>query len=288
MKRTTPLLSIACTLALSMVLLIGCTDIFHPPKKVTAVAIDQARPLMVGETSQLTATITPADATNKQVSWTSSNPDIATVDSQGLVTAVSRGDAEITVTAESQDKSDSILITVHNGYVSISFTNTSDPDDTYSFWLTSGPAQGSDPARYTTFTEYEVPSHTIRDMGGGDGSHLLASSSPMDEEYGEYIPSDGNYPFDSFVMYVPGAINASCIGIPLDAARFTISRRSDALHYEFSAGYSSLPAQHLTVTFTEFGSDYVGGTISGVIANSTEYTVSGDFRVLRALYNPVD
>ncbi len=94
-------------------------------------------------------------------------------------------------------------------YVDLTFTNTSDPIDTYSFWLTSGPAQGSDPARYTTFTKYEVPSHTIRDMGGGDGSHLLASSSPMDEEYGEYIPSDGNYPFDSFVMYVPGAINAS-------------------------------------------------------------------------------
>lgn len=49
------------------------------------------------QTVQLTATVAPADATNKNVSWSTSNSSVATV-SNGLVTAVSAGTANITVT----------------------------------------------------------------------------------------------------------------------------------------------------------------------------------------------
>ena len=51
-------------------------------------------------TEQLSATITPADAVNKNVTWTSSNPAVATVSSTGLVTAVANGTTTITVTTE--------------------------------------------------------------------------------------------------------------------------------------------------------------------------------------------
>ena len=53
----------------------------------------------VGDTQQLTATVSPSDATNKNVSWTSSNTSIATVSSSGLVTAKSNGSATITCKA---------------------------------------------------------------------------------------------------------------------------------------------------------------------------------------------
>ena len=49
------------------------------------------------QTVQLTATVAPSDATNKSVSWSTSNSSVATV-SNGLVTAVSAGTANITVT----------------------------------------------------------------------------------------------------------------------------------------------------------------------------------------------
>lgn len=49
-------------------------------------------------TEQLTATITPADAVNKNVTWTSSNPAVATVSNTGLITAVANGTTTITVT----------------------------------------------------------------------------------------------------------------------------------------------------------------------------------------------
>lgn len=52
------------------------------------------------ETTQLTATITPSSATNKNVTWSSDHPEIATVDDKGLVTGVKEGTTTITVTAE--------------------------------------------------------------------------------------------------------------------------------------------------------------------------------------------
>ena len=52
--------------------------------------------LLVGQTLQLTATLAPNDATDKTVIWTSSDPGAASVDENGLVTALEQGDATIT------------------------------------------------------------------------------------------------------------------------------------------------------------------------------------------------
>ena len=52
-----------------------------------------------GQTQQLTASITPDNASNKAVSWSSNNTNIATVSSTGLVTAKTEGTATITVKA---------------------------------------------------------------------------------------------------------------------------------------------------------------------------------------------
>lgn len=52
-----------------------------------------------GETLQLTATVTPDNAADKSVTWSSDNPLVATVDANGQVTAVSNGTAVITVTS---------------------------------------------------------------------------------------------------------------------------------------------------------------------------------------------
>ncbi len=54
--------------------------------------------LKVGSTVQLTEIVGPDEATDKSVSWSSSNPDAAIVDENGLVTVVGEGTAVITVT----------------------------------------------------------------------------------------------------------------------------------------------------------------------------------------------
>ena len=56
--------------------------------------------LYTGGSETLKATITPANATNKYVTWTSSKPTVATVDANGKVTAKSIGMADITVTTK--------------------------------------------------------------------------------------------------------------------------------------------------------------------------------------------
>ncbi|WP_442957025.1 Ig-like domain-containing protein [Peribacillus sp. Aquil_B1] len=68
-------------------------------KAVTGVTLN-ASTLNINKntTSQLTATVAPADATNKAVTWSSSNPAVATVNSSGLVTGVTEGNAIITAT----------------------------------------------------------------------------------------------------------------------------------------------------------------------------------------------
>ena len=68
---------------------------------VTGVTLNKTSDEMyVGDSRNLTATVSPANATNKNVSWTSSNENIATVSNAGVVKATGQGTAIITVTTE--------------------------------------------------------------------------------------------------------------------------------------------------------------------------------------------
>lgn len=81
---------------------------------VESVEISEKEKLIYkGKTDKLTVTVKPSDATNKNVTWTSSDTSVAAVDSTGMVTAKSEGTAVITVTAqENNDKTVSCVITV--------------------------------------------------------------------------------------------------------------------------------------------------------------------------------
>lgn len=56
--------------------------------------------LSIGETSQMDINYIPANANNKNVTWTSSNPTVANVDDNGLIKALSNGEAFVTVTSD--------------------------------------------------------------------------------------------------------------------------------------------------------------------------------------------
>lgn len=68
--------------------------------------------IAVGATRQLTATVAPTDATNKAVTWSSSDVTKATVSSTGLVTAVAAGTANISATSVDGAKVGTSAITV--------------------------------------------------------------------------------------------------------------------------------------------------------------------------------
>ena len=98
-------LAVVCLVAMFATTLVACKpdnqDPPTPPEPekiaVTGVSLDKtAVSLLVNETAQLKATVAPADADNKRVTWTSSDNNVAEVSVTGVVTAKANGTATIT------------------------------------------------------------------------------------------------------------------------------------------------------------------------------------------------
>ena len=83
-----------------------------PDVVVTKVSLDPATlTLRVGDNATLTATLTPADAVDQTVEWGTTNPEVATV-SDGVVTAIAKGTAQIWVKATAVNIADTCSVTV--------------------------------------------------------------------------------------------------------------------------------------------------------------------------------
>ena len=88
--------------------------VFEPDLPVVGVSLNKATLNMdIDDEERLTATVNPADATNKAVSWTSSNTAVATVDSNGKVKGIAPGVATITVTTDEGDFTATCEVTVN-------------------------------------------------------------------------------------------------------------------------------------------------------------------------------
>lgn len=86
-------------LALAVLLTASCGPKENPVIAVTGISLSQTSvSLEVGGSVSLTATVSPSDATDKTVTWTSSNSGVASV-SGGVVSALAEGTATITATA---------------------------------------------------------------------------------------------------------------------------------------------------------------------------------------------
>lgn len=78
--------------------------------------------LMIGESIMLTATVMPGDATNKNVTWESSDETIAIVSEEGVVTALAKGSVTITVKTVVGDKTATCSVSIVNPEYDV-FTN---------------------------------------------------------------------------------------------------------------------------------------------------------------------
>ena len=75
--------------------------------------------LTVGDQASLDVTISPDNATNKKISWSSSKESVATVTPEGIVDAVSAGTAFITATSEDSGVNAKCEITVKEKTISV-------------------------------------------------------------------------------------------------------------------------------------------------------------------------
>ena len=109
---------------------------------VTGVSLDESSiTLDVGGNQTLTATVTPEDATNKKVRWSSDNEAVATVSEDGVVTAVAGGTAVITATTHDGLFTATCTVTVNAPDAAPSITTDTLPDgkvgEAYSQTLTA-------------------------------------------------------------------------------------------------------------------------------------------------------
>ena len=121
---------------------VSCKANVSTPIAVTGVTLDKPTvSLVAGTSTTLTATVLPANAANKKVTWSSDKPDVAAVDKDGKVTAQKAGEAVITVKSEDGAKTASCTVTVSlTEYV-------------ITYHLDGGSNHADNPAKYTVETE---------------------------------------------------------------------------------------------------------------------------------------
>ena len=115
------------------------------PILVQTISLDETtKELEVGDSFKLVASVGPSDATNKAISWSSNNESVATVDDEGLVTAIAVGGATITAaTADGSNLYGTCAVTV--------IAKTATVDDTLT-QATTGVSQNASTVTYSTFT----------------------------------------------------------------------------------------------------------------------------------------
>ena len=179
-------------LAITVMAFVACPTVSNIA--VTGVTLNKTNTtITVGATEQLTATVAPADATDKNVVWTSSDATKATVSTSGLVTAVATavaGTATITVTTVDGSFKATCIVTVHI-------------PDYVGAW--SGPAPWGTGSPTLTMTFTATTTHWAIVGGSYDGS--TADASMVVDETAKHM----TWTFASVTGALTGDIS---VGIP--------------------------------------------------------------------------
>ena len=164
---------------------------------VESVTLDKTEGVLtVGNTVTVTATVTPDTATNASVTWSSSDEAVATVDSEGKITAVAPGTATITATSDSNpDASAAYAVTVQAKKV-VASTSTKTSSKSNSGYAGSSSNSGaaaaapSNPAPVQPSEPAPAPDPQPEQPSGGDngGSGDSGNSGGDTDWWGTVIP----------------------------------------------------------------------------------------------------
>lgn len=142
--------------------------------------------LTVGNSVTVTATVTPDNATNTTVNWTSSDEKVATVDSNGKVTAVAAGNATITATSESDgDVSADYALTVNKAAVKQNKPATNYGGTTSSAGAATAPSAPSTPTYVPEPAPAPAPAPAEPSQPSG-GDIVPGSTEDYDNRYKDF------------------------------------------------------------------------------------------------------
>ena len=162
-----------------------------------------------GNSSKITATVVPSNATNPSVKWVSSSPDVATVDDSGNVTAIKVGSTDITCTAvDGSGVSASCPVTVTAKSTTTNPSEQDKTDPTYTFKVRGGSLKSK-----STFN------------GGDLANILITTDAPMDKlmittsnnsiRYNA-LSYDSQYDYYSFSLYARKKTDACKVDITIN------------------------------------------------------------------------
>lgn len=166
--------------------------------KVTGIEIASGTAsVAVGATKYLSATIKPADATNKNIEWTSSDTSIATVSPAGIVTGVAKGSATITATTEdggykaicvvTVTESSNIILHVYN-YTHIWAWNPDSTSENYTGGTWPGKAMSKEgSSSWYTYTIGKMKASIVFSNNG------VGQTSDLSRTNGEWWYKDGKW-----------------------------------------------------------------------------------------------
>ena len=266
---------------------------------VQSVTLDNtALELYVGSSATLTATVTPDDADDKEVTWSSNAPAIATVDENGNVKALRPGTATITATAGGQ--SDTCIVTVSypvtipdtydievipsdNGTVRPSLSNASAGS---TITLTVTPDEGYELAYITVDgeridgTSFTMPAHDVEVRAyfvriGADMPFTDVNSGDWFYDYVAYVYANGLMDGTSATTFEPNgtmtramvwAILARVDGETITGASWAEAARTWAMANGVSDGTAPnglvTREQFATMLYRYAGSTAVTGSLS--------------------------
>ena len=267
------------------------------------------------DTVTIIPTIEPDDATDQTVSYESSDPSAATVDENGVVTAVKRGTATITVTTTDGGYTDTCFITVEQRVTGVSVTpetstlvlgDADTSNDTVSVSATVSPADAND----KTFTwESSDPavatvdaSGVVTAVGGGsatitatttDGGHTDECAIAVERRVtGVTLPSDYVW------MTHHDTLTLTATVLPDDATYSGVTWSSDntaVVKVDTNGKLTAVDVGHATITATAGGQSdscvvvVTAKRVAGVRLNEYAKTLApGDSFTLKATILPQD
>lgn len=238
---------------------------------VTGVSLNKQTLSMVeGDSETLTATVAPSNATNKAVSWKSSDASVASVDNSGKVTAVKAGSATITVTTTDGSKTATCSVTVTAKTIEVNDVGLDKSEmemvagDSYQFTVTLKPDNASDKTLSWSSSDENVASvdnsGKVTAISEGKVTITVKTSNPAQSASCDITVKAASIPvtgvnIDSWIIN---------IGVNETAAIAYTIQPEDATNKE--------------VTFSSDNTDVVAvdseGTLVGVSSGSAKVTVT--------------
>ena len=221
--------------------------------------------LRVGATYQVVATITPANASNKNITWTSSATGVATVSSGGLVRGLSNGTATITATTVSGAFVSTLVVTVTTAATGVTLSASSlalRPAGTSQLVATVAPAGASNKSVVWTSSNTGVATVT-----GGLVTGLTNGSTTITA-----TTVDGGFRATSTVT-----VSTPVTGVTLNVTTLSLRKNQN---YQFLATVLPSNAGNKAVTWSSSNANKATISSSGRLTAKTTGTVTVTVRTV--------